>query len=178
MSRHRVDSVVVAPVDEAEGDEGDEDFAEDADDQRTPALTDEVSQIGAQADTGEGGKEGPAGEIGEAGELAVGEEAGRGEDRDRDEAKDELGELLPEEERLVLDDGGLPSRGPVDGVAEDDEADEGRARGLGEDGEAAGVVAVERAGDEWLRRCCRRRGRPRCRRTAGSCAARGRWRGR
>ena len=44
--------------------------------------------------------------------------------------------------------GGLSLRGPVDGVAEDDEADEGAARGLGEDGDVAGGVAVERSGDD------------------------------
>ena len=74
--------------------------------------------------------------------------SGGGKDGDGDEAKDELGELLPEEEAFVLDVRGEATRGPVDGIAEDDEADEGGARGLGEDGPAAGFLTVEGAGDE------------------------------
>jgi len=138
---------VVACVDQAEGYECDEDLAEDADDQRLPALAHEVSQVGAKTYASEGGKEGPAREVGEAVELTVGEEACGGENRDGDEPEDELGELLPEEEGLVLDGGGLSLGGPVDGVAEDDEAEEGRPRGLGEDGEASGSVAVDGSGD-------------------------------
>ena len=41
---------------------------------------------------------------------------------------------------------GLAFAGPVDGVGEDDEADEGVARGLGEDGEFGGGVGIESAG--------------------------------
>src|SRR5215472_1131932 len=136
--------------DKAGGDEGEEDFAEDADEDGTPTLVDEVADVGAEADAGERGKEDPLGEIAERGELRGREEAGGGEDGDRDEAEDELGKLLPEEERLVLDVLRLPAAGPVDGVAEDNEADEGRARGFGEDGDAAGFVTVERAGDGGL----------------------------
>ena len=142
--------MVVAPEDEAEGDERDEDFAQDADDQRTPALADQVFQVGAQADSGEGGQKGPAREVGEAVELGVGEEARGGEEGDGEEPQDELGELLPEEEGLVLDDRGLSLRGPVDGVAQDDESYEGGARGLGEDGPAARLRPEERAGDDGL----------------------------
>jgi hypothetical protein len=89
--------------DEAEGKGGEKDFAEDADEDGTPALTDEVTNLGAKADTGEGGKECPLGEIAERAELRSGEEAGSGEDGDRDEAEDELGKFLPEKESFVLD---------------------------------------------------------------------------
>src|SRR6202007_3438331 len=41
-------------------------------------------------------------------------------------------------------------RGPVDGVGEHDEADEGRARSFREDRDAAGFIAVEGAGDRGL----------------------------
>src|SRR5215472_7503157 len=132
--------------DKPEGDEGEEDFAEDADKDGAPALVDEVAELGAQTDAGERGQERPLGEIAERGELRVSEEAGGGEDGDRDEAEDELGKLLPEKKRLVLHVLRLPAAGPVDGVTEDDEADEGGARGFGKDGNAAGFVAVERAG--------------------------------
>src|SRR5580658_4662195 len=116
---------VCGEEDEAEGDGGEEDFAENADEDGPPALMDEVAHVGAEADAGEGRQERPLGEVAERGELRRAEEAGRGKDGDRDEAEDELGELLPEKERFVLDMLRLASRGPVDGVAEDHEADEG-----------------------------------------------------
>ena len=72
--------MVVAPVDESEGNEGDGDFAEDAYEQWSPTAADKVAEVGAEADSCEGGKEGPAGEVAEAGELALGEEARRGEE--------------------------------------------------------------------------------------------------
>jgi len=146
------DSLVIAPEDEAEGDDGNEDFAEDSDDQRTPTLTDQVLEVGAQAHAGESGKEGPAREVGEVVELGVGEEARSGEERDGEEPEDELGELLPQEECFVFDLGGLSLRGPVDGVAQHHEADERRTRGLGEDGPAASLRPEERAGDDGLGR--------------------------
>ena len=80
-------------------------------------------------------------------ELRGGEEADACEDREGYEAEDELGEFLPEEEGFAFYARGLALRGPVDRVAQDYEADEGGARGLGEDGDAAGEVAVEGSGD-------------------------------
>ncbi len=57
------DSVVEAPEDQTEGDKGDEDFAEDADYERTPTLAYEFLEVGAEADAGEGWKECPARQI-------------------------------------------------------------------------------------------------------------------
>src|SRR6202034_1281209 len=122
-------ALVVDEKDHAEGEEGDEDFAKDADEDGAPALIDEVAELGAEADSGEGGEEGPLAEVAERAELSGGEEADACEDGEGHEAEDELGELLPEEEGLALDAGGLALGGPVDRVAEDDEADEGGAGG-------------------------------------------------
>ena len=41
---------------------------------------------------------------------------------------------------------GLAFAGPVDGVGENDETDQGVARGLGEDGEFGGGVGIKRTG--------------------------------
>ena len=139
--------VVVDREHHAEGEEGDEDFAENSNEDGAPALVHEVAELGAEAYSGEGGEEGPLAEVTERVELTGCEEADAGEDGERHEAEDELGELLPEEEGFALDAGGLTLRCPVDRVAENDEADERGARGLGEDGNAAGKVAVEGAGD-------------------------------
>jgi len=62
--------------------------------------------------------------------LVFGEEAYCGQDRDEQKAEDELGEFLPEEGGFVGDGLGLASAGPIDGVGEDDKADEGVARGF------------------------------------------------
>lgn len=139
--------VVVDGEDHAEGEEGDEDFAEDAYEDGAPALVNEVGEFGAKANSSEGWEEGPLAEVAERGELRSGEESDAREDREGYEAEDELGEFLPEEEGFAFDAGGLALRCPVDGVAEDDEADEGGACGLGEDSDAAGEVAVEGSGD-------------------------------
>ena len=66
------------------------------------------------------------------GEVWVGGGAEGGEERDDEEAEDELGEFLPEEGGFVVELSGGGAAGeafayPVDGVAEDDEADEGVA---------------------------------------------------
>ena len=63
----------------------------------------------------------------------------------------ELGELLPQERGLVRDLLRLAARGPIEGVAEDHESDDGIARGLGKDGDLAGGVGVERACSGGLR---------------------------
>ncbi len=47
-------SVVVDGEDHAEGDEGDENFAEDAGYDGTPALVEEVAEVGSEAYAGEG----------------------------------------------------------------------------------------------------------------------------
>ena len=61
-----------------------------------------------------------------------------------------LGNFCQRKSGLFATCAACPLRRPVDRVAEDDEADEGGARGLGEDGPAAGVLPVERAGDDGL----------------------------
>ncbi len=53
---------------------------------------------------------------------------------------------MPQEGGFVADGFGLAAAGPIDGVGEDDEADEGVASGLGEDSELGGRVGVESAG--------------------------------
>lgn len=68
-------SMAVAPIDQAQRDEGDKEFTENPDNQRTPALAREIPQVRAQANSGEGRKECPAGEVCETGELCMGEEA-------------------------------------------------------------------------------------------------------
>jgi hypothetical protein len=137
---------VVCAVDEAEGEESDDDLPDGSDEERAKALFAEVSEAGAEADAREGEQEGPAGEVADGQQLRLGEESDRCEQRDQQEAEDELGEFRPEEGGFVLDLRGLALGGPVDGVAKDDEADQGVAAGLGEDGDLAGGVGVERAG--------------------------------
>ncbi len=83
--------------------------------------------------------------------MRVGGGAEGGEERDDQEAEDELGEFLPEEGGFVVELFGGGAAGetfadPEDRVAEDNEADEGVAAGLGEDGELAGGVGVEGPG--------------------------------
>ena len=85
------------------------------------------------------------------GDGGVGAGAEGGEQRDDEEAEDELGEFLPEEGGFVVEllGGGAAGEAvahPLDGVGEDDEADEGVAAGLGEDGVLAGGVGVEGSG--------------------------------
>jgi len=58
---------VVDRQDHEEGDDGYEDFAEDAYEDGAPALVDEVAELGAEADAGEGWEEGPLGEVREGG---------------------------------------------------------------------------------------------------------------
>ncbi len=71
--------MAVAPIDQSQRQDGDEDLTENAYGQRTPALADQIFQVGAQANAGKGGKEGPARQVGDAVKLTVGEEAGGGE---------------------------------------------------------------------------------------------------
>ena len=54
-------SVVVDRQDHEEGDDGYEDFAEDAYEDGAPALVDEVAELSAEAYAGEGWEEGPLG---------------------------------------------------------------------------------------------------------------------
>jgi len=65
--------------------------------------------------------------------LIFGEEADGSQDGDQQKAEDELGEFLPEEGGFVGYGLGLAAAGPIDGVGEDDEADEGVAGGFDED---------------------------------------------
>ena len=51
--------------DHGQRDEGDENFAKDADEYRTPALADEIAQAGAQADSRKGRKKSPLRKISE-----------------------------------------------------------------------------------------------------------------
>ena len=92
------------------------------------------AEVGAKADAGEGEEEGPAGKIRQVGVLIFGKEADGGEDGDQQKAEDEFGKFLPEEGGFVGDGLRLAAAGPVDGVGEDHEADEGVAGGLDEDG--------------------------------------------
>jgi hypothetical protein len=50
----------VGAKDQAEGDDGDGNLAECADDQWACSLFEEVAQVGSEADSGEGEQEGPA----------------------------------------------------------------------------------------------------------------------
>ena len=81
----------------------------------------------------------------------VGGGAEGGEERDEEESEDELGELVPEKGGFVLDlccgsAAGESFARPLDGVGQDDEADESVAAGFGEDGEFSGGVGVEGSG--------------------------------
>ncbi len=66
--------------------------------------------------------------------MVFGEEADGGQDGDEQKAEDEFGKFLPEEGGFVSDGLGLAAAGPIDGVGENDEADEGVAAGFDEDG--------------------------------------------
>src|ERR1017187_1124270 len=57
------DSVAIAPIDEAKGEQGDEDFAQNTDNQGTPTLANQILEVGAESDAGECGKEGPARQV-------------------------------------------------------------------------------------------------------------------
>ncbi len=141
----------IGAVDEAEGDEGDKDFADGANREGPPALLAQLAKTGAQTDTCKREQEGPAREIGDGSELRFGEEAKRGQQRDQQKSQHKLREFAPQELRLVADGLGLAARRPVDGVSEDDEADECVAGGLGQHGDLAGGVGVERSGSSGFR---------------------------
>src|SRR6476469_10123113 len=64
----------VAPVHHSQGDDGDKDLAQNADDQWPPTLSYQVAEVSPQTDTCKGRKKCPAGEIGEAGKLRMREE--------------------------------------------------------------------------------------------------------
>src|ERR1700722_14346285 len=66
-----------------------------------------------------------------------------GQDGDQQESQDEFGEFLPEEGGFVFYGFGLALTGPVDGVGQNDEDDQGVACGLGEEGKFAGGGGVE-----------------------------------
>ncbi len=129
-----------------QGKGGDGNFADEADDEGAKALPAHFAEVGAQADTGKGEEERPAGKVGERGVLVIGEKADGGEDGDEQKTEDELREFLPKEGGFVGDDAGLAAGRVIDGVGEDNEADEGVAGGFDEDGEFSGGVGIECAG--------------------------------
>ncbi len=116
------------------------------------------------------------------GDAGVGGGSEGGEERDEEEAEDEFRELVPEEGGLVVELGavrGFAEKlallvGPLDGVEENDEADEGVAAGLGEDGELACGVGVEGSGGGGLGGVVDGEAGPRGRRRGRSCGGRGR----
>ena len=89
--------------DQAEGDDGDEQLGEGAHHEGAHALLAELAEVRLEPHAGESEQERPAGEVREAADLRLVEGAQRGEQRDEEEPEDELGELLPDERRLVRD---------------------------------------------------------------------------
>ena len=137
---------MVRSIDQAQGHQRNEHLTDRADCKWPPALLAELAETGAQAYSCKGQQKRPAREVREAGQLWFGEVAERGEQRDEQESQHELREFFPEKSSFVADDLSLSARCPVDRIGEHDEADEGVAGGLGEDGDFAGGVGVERAG--------------------------------
>ena len=91
----------------------------------------EFTDVGAKAYAGKGEQEGPTRKIREAAELVFAEYLGGGDGGDGQEAENEFREFVPEERGLVAHLLGAVFARPVDGVAENDKADHGVARGLG-----------------------------------------------
>ena len=143
-------------------DGGDRDLPNRSDKEWLDALFQEVLEAGAQTDPGKRKQKCPAAQVAERRNLRASEavrdkasemwegfgikRAQRGDHGNKQEAEHELRELVPEKGTLVGDPFGLTLPGPVERIAEDDEADAGVAAGLGEDGEFAGGVGIERAG--------------------------------
>ena len=136
----------VGPDDQSQGEGGYDNFADKAHDEGTQALLAHFTEVGAQANSGKGEKERPAREIGESRVLILGKEADRGENRDKKKAEDELREFLPKERGFVGNGLGLSARGPIDGIGEDNEANQSVTRGLDEDRELRGRVGKKRSG--------------------------------
>ena len=134
---------------QAESEDGDDDFSDGADHERAETLFAEFADVGAQADSSEGEQERPARKIGEAAELVFAEDLRRGDGRDGQKAQDEFREFVPEECGLVADLLVAFFTRPVDGVAENDKADHGVAGGLGQHGDFSGGVRIQisRGGD-------------------------------
>ncbi len=110
----------------------------------------ELAEAGPQTDSGKGKQECPAGEISQGGQLGLGEEADGGQQRDQKKAQDELRELLPQKCAFVFNFSRLSFGGPIYCIAEDDEADQCVAAGLGQHGKFSGGVRVDGPGSGGL----------------------------
>jgi len=93
-----------------------------------------LAEVGAKADSGEGQEEGPAGEVGQVGVLVFGEKPTVARTETKRKPSTNFGNFCQRKAALLVTAWGLAAAGPVDGVGEDDEADEGVAGGFDEDG--------------------------------------------
>src|SRR4051794_27890584 len=85
--------------DQQQGYGGNAKFSGCANEERPPALTRQLAEVGAETDTGEGQQEGPAREVSEVLDLCGCEDVQRGKQREQKEAKHELGKLRPQKAR-------------------------------------------------------------------------------
>ena len=97
----------IGAVNEAEGHECDENFADGSNSKWTPTLLAKFAKACAQTHARKREQECPTGEVRKGCELRLGEEAERGEKRDEEKSEHKFREFLPEELRLVSDGLGL-----------------------------------------------------------------------
>ncbi len=122
------------------------DFADGADRKRFKPLLAHLTEIRAEANSGERQQERPAGKIGNRADLFFVEEAVGGQNRNQQKSQHKLREFLPEEGRFVRNVLGLPLARPVNRIAEHHETDHGVTRGLHQHCQLSGSVRVERPG--------------------------------